>query len=41
MAEEAMQVKENDDGAEVEIPEVETEETESEVKIEETEKETE
>ena len=41
MAEEAMQVKENEDGAEVEIPEVETEETESEVKIEETEKETE
>ena len=37
MAEEAMQVKENEDGAEVEIPEVETEETESEVKIEETE----
>ena len=41
MAEEAMQVKENEDGAEVEIPEVKTEETESEVKIEETEKETE
>ena len=40
MAEEAMQVKENEDGAEVEIPEVETEETESEVKIEETETET-
>ena len=37
MAEEAMQVKENEDGAEVEIPEVEIEETESEVKIEETE----